>query len=99
MSDPAVEEQEDRHAPSLPEVERRHVELTKAEFREQSDKMIFEGRAAVFNEWTQIGGPAGFREQIKRGAFRKAISGGEKTVLALNHNHDLAMASTHVREG
>jgi len=79
----------------LPEIERRSVDLTRAEFREQSDKMIFEGRAAVFGEWADIGGE--FRERIMRGAFRKADM--SETVLALNHNLDLVMASAAVKDG
>jgi HK97 family phage prohead protease len=83
--------------PSLPSIERRGAEFTKTEFREQSDKMIFEGRAAVFGIRTRIGGAAGFEEQIKRGAFRKADF--SDTVFALNHNYDLTMARTSVADG
>lgn len=91
----AAVEVEPRDLPVLPELERRSVELTKVEFREQSDKMIFEGRAAVFGEWADIGGE--FRETIKRGAFRKADM--SETVLAFNHNLDLVMASAAVDKG
>jgi len=83
-------------APILDEVERRSVELSKVEFRESSDKLTFEGRAAVFDEWAQIGD---FRERIKRGAFRRAIDSGVDVVFALNHNYDFTMARTSVPEG
>jgi uncharacterized protein len=85
-----------RKTPSLPEVERRSVGIVQAEFRESSDKMIFEGRAAVFDEWARIGD---FSETIKRGAFRRAIDRGIDTVFALNHNYDFTMARTSVSEG
>ncbi len=91
----AAESGADPRLPSLPAVERRSVELTKAEFREQSDKMIFEGRAAVFGEKAEIGGL--FVEQIQRGAFRK--SDMSEAVFALNHNYDLVMARSSVKEG
>ena len=83
-------------APSLPEVERRSASLEEAEFRESSDKMVFEGRAAVFNEWAKIGS---FEERVMRGAFRKAINRGTDVVFALNHNLDFTMARTTVEEG
>lgn len=84
-----------REEPVLPALERRSVEWSRVEFREQSDKMIFEGRAAVFGEWANIGGE--FRERIMRGAFRKTDT--SETVLALNHNYDLVMASSAVKDG
>jgi len=82
--------------PVLPEVERRSASLEQAEFRESSDKMVFEGRAAVFNEVAKIGS---FEEQIMRGAFRKAINRGVDVVFALNHNLDFTMARSTVEEG
>lgn len=85
-----------RRTPSLPDVERRAVEISRVEFRERSDKLIFEGRAAVFDEWAQIGD---FRETIKRGAFRRALDAGADVVFALNHNYDFTMARTSVPEG
>jgi len=83
-------------APALPEVERRSASLEQAEFRESSDKMVFEGRAAVFNEWAKIGS---FEERIMRGAFHKAINRGTDVVFALNHNLDFTMARSTVEEG
>lgn len=82
--------------PLLDEIERRAVDLTKVEFRESSDKFTFEGRAAVFNEWAQIGD---FRERVMRGSFKRVIDRGEDVVFALNHNYDFTMARTTVPDG
>lgn len=82
--------------PVLPEVERRAVDLSRVEFRESSDKMIFEGRAAVFGEWAKIGD---FRETVMRGSFKDVISRDVDVVFALNHNYDFTMARTSVKEG
>ena len=84
------------NSPALPDVERRSVGIAQAEFRESSDKMVFQGRAAVFDEWAQIGP---FRETIKRGSFKGVISRGVDTVFALNHNYDWVMARSSVKDG
>ena len=51
--------------------------------RESDDSPVIEGYAAVFNEWTSIGGF--FDERIARGAFKKTIN--ESDIRALM-NHD-----------
>ena len=81
----------------LPAIERRTATLDQVEFREQSDKLIFQGRAAVFDRLSEDLG--GFRERIKRGAFRKALDASPDVVFAFNHNFDHPMARTTVPSG
>ncbi len=81
----------------LPAVERRTATLDEVEFREQPDKLIFQGHAAVFDRLSEDLG--GFRERIKRGAFRKALDANPNVVFAFNHNFDHPMARTTVAAG
>lgn len=81
----------------LPAIERRTATLDQVEFREQSDRLIFQGHAAVFDRLSEDLG--GFRERIKRGAFRKALDANPDVVLAFNHNFDHPMARTTVPSG
>jgi len=81
----------------LPAIERRTATLDQVEFREQSDKLIFQGHAAVFDRLSEDLG--GCRERIKRGAFRKALDASPDVVFAFNHNFDHPMARTTVPSG
>lgn len=68
------------------------VEIRKAD----DDKLTFEGRAAVFDEWTTISDLFGeFDERIQRGAFRKVLSdGADVRFLGMNHDPSTVMART-----
>jgi len=69
----------------------RHVRLP-IELREaEGGGLRVEGYAAVFNEWTDIGGY--FRERIAPGAFRDSI-GRDDVVFLFNHDSDTVMART-----
>lgn len=79
-----------------PSLERRVFNLTNAEVRMpeegSSDRPVFSGYAAVFNELSVNLG--GFRERIKPGAFRSAIEGGDDVRFLINHNADKILGRT-----
>lgn len=83
---------------TLPEVERRTVPIEGVELRDsEAGNLVFEGHAAVFNHWSEDLG--GFRELIKPGAFRKALKGGPDVRFLFNHDPNLVMARTTVKDG
>jgi HK97 family phage prohead protease len=78
--------------------EERAATLANIEVRksDNSDALNFQGRAAVFDEWTEINDPFGsFSERVQRGAFRKVLSdGADVRFLGLNHDPNTVMART-----
>ena len=74
-------------------LERRLVPLRHVETRD-SEEGGFElrGYAAVFDQLSDDLG--GFREQIKRGAFKPPLKNGDDVRLLVNHNPDLLLART-----
>jgi hypothetical protein len=85
------------HLPALPAIERRTVSLREAEVRDGDDGVTFEGHAAVFDSWSEDLG--GFRETIKRGAFRKALKSGHDIRFLVNHDPDKVLARSTVKSG
>jgi uncharacterized protein len=73
-----------------------HVEHRAADGEAGSEAILFRGHAAVFDEWTLIGGEKwGFYERVQRGAFRKALAEGQDVrFLGLNHDSNTVMART-----
>jgi HK97 family phage prohead protease len=77
--------------------EERAAVLSNIEVRKADDNTLtFEGRAAVFDEWTEINDLFGsFSERIQRGAFRKVLTdGADVRFLGLNHDPNTVMART-----
>lgn len=67
--------------------------LDKVECRNREDgRLIFRGHAAVFDGLSEDLG--GFREQIKRGAFRKVLDDSADVRLLWNHDPNLLLART-----
>lgn len=83
--------------PAIPDLETRTVTFDDAEVREQNGELRFEGHAAVFDSWSEDLG--GFRERIQRGAFRKVLRAGADVRFLMNHNPDLIMARSTVKDG
>lgn len=73
-------------------IERRDVALSEIELRADSDKLIFQGHAAIFDRLSEDLG--GFRERIQRGAFRKVLDRNPDVRLLFNHNPDHVLART-----
>lgn len=71
-------------------IQRRVVPLSNVEVREAAEGFVVEGHAAVFDALSDDLG--GFREQIKRGAFKKVL--GDDVRFLVNHNPDLLLART-----
>lgn len=71
-----------------------NIEVRKAD--DESGELRFGGRAAVFDEWTEINDLFGsFSERIQRGAFRKVLAdGADVRFLGLNHDPNMIMART-----
>jgi HK97 family phage prohead protease len=89
---------EDLAAIELPTVERRSAPVDDFEVTESGDELIFEGHAAVFDRVSDDLG--GFREQIKRGAFRSALAPGHDVeFLGLDHDDRTPMARSTVKDG
>lgn len=76
--------------------ERRRIPVDRIEVRKQDDgTYTFEGHAAVFDELSEdlgLGFGGQFREQIKRGAFKRVL--GDDVRFLINHNPDLVLART-----
>lgn len=84
--------------PLIPDLETRTAVFDGVEMREAGGELRFEGHASVFDSWSEDLG--GFKEQVLRGAFRKVLSNPATDVRFLqNHNPDLVMARSTVREG
>lgn len=84
--------------PLIPDLEVRTAVFDGVEMREQNGELRFDGHAAVFDSWSEDLG--GFREKIQRGAFRKVLGSPSTDVRFLqNHNPDLVMARSTVKEG
>lgn len=94
MTDPSVLE-----LPEVPVDERRTAPLTDIDIQESSGEIRFVGYAATFDQESHDLG--GFREVIKRGAFRQALreDRGDIFFLGLEHNDKQPMARTSVRSG
>ena len=97
MSATAVEPVAEPVRPLIPDLETRTVGFDDAEVREAGTSLIFEGHAAVFDSWSEDLG--GFREKINRGAFRKVLRNGDDVRFLFNHNEDLIMARSTVKDG
>ncbi len=78
-------------------VERRHAHFDEVEVRDDDGKLQFLGHAAVFDRWSEDLG--GFREKIQRGAFRKVLEQDPDVRFLFNHNPDLVLARTTVKNG
>jgi len=80
--------------------ERRYIGLVDVEQRgTDSPRLRFAGTAAVFGKRAYIGArPYGFWEEVRTGAFAKAIAEGD---VAMLHNHDpnLILARSTIHEG
>lgn len=78
--------------------EQRSAVLDDAEITERDDELVFEGLAATFDTRSEDLG--GFREEIRRGAFRPALRSNPDVVfLGLDHNELQPLARTTVKEG
>ncbi len=62
------------------------------EIREGGKSVVVEGYAAVYNQEAVIAGL--FREVIRPGAFRSALSRGDDVTLNINHNDNFLLART-----
>ena len=82
-----------------PAIEQRSAAFDDVELTELPDgELIFEGHAAVFDTTSDDLG--GFRETIRRGAFRSALaSSPDVDFLGLDHNDRQPMARSTVRSG
>jgi HK97 family phage prohead protease len=79
-------------------LERRQAAFDTVEFRDDGDKLVFTGHAAVFDRLSEDLG--GFRERVQRGAFRKVLDAKTLDVRFLfNHNPDLVLARSTVVGG
>lgn len=75
------------------ERQRRTYALHNIEFRDAPDGSLrITGHAAVFGSPSEDLG--GFRERIKRGAFKRALAGSPDVVLLQNHDPNLVLART-----
>ncbi|MDQ3730306.1 MAG: HK97 family phage prohead protease [Actinomycetota bacterium] len=72
--------------------ERREAPLADVEFRDEDDKMVFEGHAAVFD--SRSGDLGGFTEEIQRGAFRRALADDDDVRFLVNHDKNRLLART-----
>lgn len=71
------------------EIERRLLKATEVRATGSGNALKLQGYAAIYNSPTQL---PGFREQVKPGAFDKAVNGD---VVALwNHNADIPLGRT-----
>jgi HK97 family phage prohead protease len=85
--------------PALPALERRFATLDGFEIRSgRGGRMEFEGHAAVFEKRSKPLGGDTFTEDIRRGAFRKAIPSSDVRFL-LNHDENQPLARSSVRSG
>jgi Escherichia/Staphylococcus phage prohead protease len=75
----------------MPAMKREVRMLSGAQLRAKADKPGAEGYAAVFNEVADLGW---FKETIKPGAFRRAISEKQDVRCLQNHNEDLILGRT-----
>lgn len=68
--------------------EERAATLSNIELRTADDHVLkFEGRAAVFDEWTEIHDMFGsFEERVQRGAFRKVLQNADVRFRSLDHD-------------
>jgi len=75
-------------------LERRIVPARRIETRDAAEGGGYElrGYAAVFDKLSEDLG--GFREQIKRGAFKSPLKNGDDVRYLVNHNPDLLLART-----
>lgn len=81
--------------------ERRYVPMDRVEVRDANDdgSIPFEGHAAVFNVRTWIGPKKwGFWEQIREGAFTKAIAENDVRMLK-NHDVNFDLARSTITKG
>jgi HK97 family phage prohead protease len=81
---------------AAPAVERRTLlaPLDDLEFRDDDDRLIFIGHAAVFDRLSEDLG--GFRERFRRGAFRKVLDRDPDVRFLINHD-GLPLARTKSR--
>lgn len=77
--------------------ERREATFDEVEVRDDDGKLQFVGHAAVFDRWSEDLG--GFREKIQRGAFRKVLDQDPDVRFLFNHNPDLVLARSTVKNG
>lgn len=75
----------------MPAVKREVRMLSGAQLRAKADKPGAEGYAAVFNEVADLGW---FKETIKPGAFRRAISEKQDVRALMNHDENLILGRT-----
>lgn len=88
-----VLEVEQRHAhPGAAALQRYVPAEVRAADQVDSGKITFSGHAAVFDRMSHDLG--GFREVIKRGAFRKALDGNADVVALINHRELPVMGRT-----
>ena len=85
-------EAEERKAPPV-----RTVSFDEIEVREDGDKIVFVGHAAVFDKKSEDLG--GFRERIQRGAFRKVLDKDPDVRFLFNHDVNHVLARTTVTSG
>ncbi len=83
----------------VPVAERRTAPLTDIDISEKSGEIRFTGYAATFD--TESHNLGGFREIIRRGAFRSALKAdtGDIFFLGLEHNDKQPLARTSIRSG
>lgn len=77
---------------TVPELRHETFDLDAAEIRTEGDSIQFTGHAAVFDRLSADLG--GFRERIKRGAFRKALDADQDVRFLVNHDANLLLART-----
>lgn len=97
MTETLAPEEAGRRLVQAGAAEQRHLAFDAIEVRDDGDKIIFDGHAAVFDRLSEDLG--GFRERIQRGAFRKVLDAGADIRLLFNHNADLVMARSTINKG
>jgi HK97 family phage prohead protease len=69
---------------NVPETRRVQAPMADMEVREDGERLIFQGHAAVFDRLSEDLG--GFRERIQRGAFRKVLDANPDVRFLVNHD-------------
>jgi HK97 family phage prohead protease len=69
---------------NVPETRRVQAPMADMEVREDGERLIFQGHAAVFDRLSEDLG--GFRERIQRGAFRKVLDASPDVRFLVNHD-------------
>lgn len=80
------------------EVRQIRVAVTLRAKTDEADRPVLEGYAALFDEWTQIGGDEwGFMESIAPGAFARSLKEADDIKAFFNHDGNQVLGSTFAK--